>query len=120
MQIETMQIAEGDIYSLLGCSSGQAATSLGGLRSSGADGSDPIPLTDNSAQDSFPSWSSDGTTIAFQSDRDGDADIYIMNTAGGGVRQLTNDPRRISCPTGHQTAPCRRYRVPATVISRST
>ena len=30
--------------------------------------------------------------IAFASDRDGDDDIYVMDTDGGNVRQLTDDP----------------------------
>jgi hypothetical protein len=30
--------------------------------------------------------------IAFTSDRDGDSNIYVMDTDGGGVQQLTDDP----------------------------
>ncbi|TMG07619.1 MAG: hypothetical protein E6I02_05435, partial [Chloroflexi bacterium] len=32
--------------------------------------------------------------LVFYSDRDGDADIYTMDTDGGDIRQLTNDPGR--------------------------
>jgi Tol biopolymer transport system component len=32
--------------------------------------------------------------IVFYSDRDGDSDIYTMDTDGGDIRQLTNDPGR--------------------------
>jgi dipeptidyl aminopeptidase/acylaminoacyl peptidase len=37
-------------------------------------------LTDNSASDTYPSWSPDGSKLAFQSDQDGDYDIYSMDT----------------------------------------
>jgi Tol biopolymer transport system component len=30
--------------------------------------------------------------IAFDSNRDGDDDIYVMDADGGNVRQLTDDP----------------------------
>ena len=36
-----------------------------------------------------PSWSADGSRIAFQSYRDGDFQIYVMNSDGGGVDRLT-------------------------------
>ena len=39
-----------------------------------------------------PAWSPDGTRIAFQSKRDGDWDIYVMDTDGGNVQQLTDGP----------------------------
>jgi TolB protein len=38
-------------------------------------------LTDNPARDEIPAWSQDGR-IYFQSDRDGDMDIFVMNTNG--------------------------------------
>ena len=40
-----------------------------------------------------PTWSPDGTRIAFASDRDGDFDVYLMNADGSGVRQVTTEPR---------------------------
>jgi len=49
-------------------------------------------LTDNTAMDSQPSWSPDGSQIAFVSNRDnGYFDVYTMNTNGdaGSVRRLT-------------------------------
>ena len=49
-------------------------------------------LTDNNFElDASPSWSSDGSRIAFISDRDGDNEIYVMNIDGSGVIQLTDD-----------------------------
>jgi len=36
-----------------------------------------------------PAWSSDGRQIAFRSRRDGDLEIYVMNSDGSGPRRLT-------------------------------
>ena len=36
-----------------------------------------------------PAWSPDGSRIAFDSDRDGDREIFVMATDGTGVTQLT-------------------------------
>jgi Tol biopolymer transport system component len=37
----------------------------------------------------YLAWSPDGEDIAFTSDRDGDAEIYIMDQDGGNIQQLT-------------------------------
>jgi len=39
-----------------------------------------------------PTWSPDGSKIAFTSDRSGNYDIYVMNSNGSNVRQLTSSP----------------------------
>jgi Tol biopolymer transport system component len=39
-----------------------------------------------------PSWSPEGTKIAFTSDRDGNQEIYVMNADGTEQTNLTNDP----------------------------
>ena len=36
-----------------------------------------------------PAWSSDGRQIAFRSRRDGDLEIYVMNSDGSRPRRLT-------------------------------
>ncbi|MCZ6725008.1 MAG: DPP IV N-terminal domain-containing protein [Thaumarchaeota archaeon] len=46
-------------------------------------------LTVNNAAESTPRFSPDGSKIAFVSDRDGDFEIFIMNSDGSDQRQLT-------------------------------
>ncbi len=46
-------------------------------------------LTNNWATDTSPTWSPDGSRIAFLSDRAGSPQIYVMNADGSGVRRLT-------------------------------
>ena len=48
-------------------------------------------LTANYADSTYPRPSPDGRWIAFQSDRDGDFEIYVMNRLGGQIRQLTHN-----------------------------
>jgi hypothetical protein len=50
-------------------------------------------LFDYSAQsyDSAPAWSPDGRQIAFESNLDGDMEIFVMNADGSNVRQLTHN-----------------------------
>jgi WD40 repeat protein len=47
-------------------------------------------LTDQNADNRFPRVSPDGKRIAFTSNRDGNAEIYLMNVDGGAVTRLTN------------------------------
>ena len=56
-----------------------------------SDGENVVQLTDNYLGDGDPSWSSDGSKIAFASDRDGDWEIYIMDSDGENVVQLTDN-----------------------------
>jgi Tol biopolymer transport system component len=57
-----------------------------------ADGSDQTNLTNNSADESAPAWSPDGTKIAFGSGRDGDQEIYLMDADGSNPTNVSNDP----------------------------
>ena len=50
---------------------------------------DAVPLTDNDADDRAPAWTPDGAHLLFQSDRDGDWNIYLLNVADGAVARLT-------------------------------
>ena len=54
------------------------------------DGTQPTNLTNNPADDQFPAWSPDGKWIAFQSDRNGNTDIFIMRPDGSQATPLTN------------------------------
>ena len=49
-------------------------------------------LTSHSDSDRLPSWSPNGRHIAFHSDRDGDFEIYVMDSDGDNLRRLTNSP----------------------------
>ena len=57
----------------------------------GADGSDPTSLTNGRADEFNPSWSPDGTKIAFDRVIDGNSDIWVMNADGSDQTNLTND-----------------------------
>lgn len=48
-------------------------------------------LTHNIATDTAPAWSPDGTKIAFTSNRDGDYEIFTMETNGSNTIQLTDN-----------------------------
>jgi len=56
-----------------------------------ADGSEQTRLTDDMADARDPSWSPDGTAIAFDSNRDGDFEIYLIGADGSDLTQLTNN-----------------------------
>jgi hypothetical protein len=49
-------------------------------------------LTDNPADDMLPAWSPDGRSIAFVSTRDGNPEIYVMDSDGQNQRRLTFNP----------------------------
>ena len=59
-----------------------------------ADGGNLQRLTNHPNDDRNPSWSPDGKSIAFSSDRDGhfNNEIYVMDADGGNQKRLTNNP----------------------------
>ncbi len=56
--------------------------------------SDAHRLTNNGFTDDQAAWSPDSNHIVFQSNRDGDFEIYSMNVDGSQQTRLTNNPRR--------------------------
>ncbi len=54
-----------------------------------SDGSGLITLTNSI--DYYPSWSSDGLRIVFNSRRDGNWEIYTMNADGSNQTRITNN-----------------------------
>jgi TolB protein len=63
-----------------------------------ADGGNPLQLTADSGDNESPSWSPDGSLIAFSSTREGVARIYVMTAYG-------TDQRRLFTQKGEQTNP---------------
>jgi erythromycin esterase-like protein/dipeptidyl aminopeptidase/acylaminoacyl peptidase len=68
------------------------------------DDSDQVRLTGDEAQafaiawNTSPAWSPDGGQIAFQTNRDGNNEIYIMAANGSAVRNLTRHPASDASP----------------------
>jgi Tol biopolymer transport system component len=54
------------------------------------DGSDQREVTFSRGTDIDPSWSGDGTSIAFETNRNGNWDIYRVNADGSSPQALTN------------------------------
>ena len=64
-----------------------------------ADGSHQINITNNEKSDIQPTWSPDGTKIAFASTRDiMNEDIYVMDADGSNATRLTTHPQNDRCP----------------------
>ncbi|MBC8140787.1 MAG: PD40 domain-containing protein, partial [Armatimonadetes bacterium] len=61
------------------------------IYSMNSDDTSQIRLTNNTAEDTFPSYSADGNKIVFNSIRDGNYEIYSMNSDGTGQIRLTNN-----------------------------
>jgi Tol biopolymer transport system component len=69
------------------------------------DGSELTNLTKNPAQDVNPFWSPDGRRIAFESDREGFTHIFLMDTDGSNVLQLTSGEAQHQFPNANPWSP---------------
>jgi len=88
-----------------------------------ADGTGLINLTNHASDDTRPDWSPDGTLIAFQSNRHGNPEIYVMHADGSdgtNPRRLTVSPDRMPRPTGHRMARASPSRAAGMATRRST
>lgn len=64
----------------------------------------PVQVTSATGVEDYPAWSPDGRTLAYQSNQDGDWDIWIIQPGGGGrSTELQITPVRIDIPAGHLT-----------------
>ena len=63
-----------------------------------SDGTGLVRLTDDNMQDTHPTWSPDGTQIAFMSNRSHHNEIYIINRDGSGLRAVTAQGNGIPSP----------------------
>jgi Tol biopolymer transport system component len=54
-------------------------------------GGSPVKLTDGGGDDRAPVYSPNGSRILFDSTRDGNTEIYVMNADGSNQRRLTDD-----------------------------
>ena len=82
---------------------GQGAPCPGNLESDlwrmDADGSNPTQLTDKDCASRSPSWSPDGTRIAFASTLDAGEHIYALNVGNGQIDPVTSGPNWQGQPT---------------------
>lgn len=63
------------------------------------DGTNPVRLTNDPANDYAPALSPDGSKIVFVSNRDGNDEIYVMNADGSGQTRLTSNAAQDSDPS---------------------
>ena len=65
-----------------------------------ADGTAPVRLTTTTGSDFQPKWSPDGQRIAFQSNRDGNLEVYVMDADGSNQTRLTTTPPQLQLFVG--------------------
>lgn len=63
------------------------------------DGPRTSRFTFDAALDRFPLWSSDGTRIAFASNRTGNLDLYVKAASGAGVEEVLVASPQVETPT---------------------
>jgi len=62
----------------------------------GRDGGDARRLTTGTGVETYPSFSPDGTMIAFTGEYDGNPDVYVIPATGGVPRRLTYHPGTVA------------------------
>ena len=55
-------------------------------------------MTDGGGDHLKPTWSPDGRLVAYSSDQQGSADLYLMRADGTGVKRLTWTPHEETDP----------------------
>ncbi|MDD5397783.1 MAG: hypothetical protein PHU70_01765 [Dehalococcoidia bacterium] len=55
-----------------------------------SDGTNQTRVTDKPQVDTYPAWSPDGNRIAFQSNENGNFEVYVMYPDGSGRTRLTS------------------------------
>jgi Tol biopolymer transport system component len=70
---------------------GLGGASFMGLESPALADDGAVPLVSDSSDDIYPDWSPDGNWVAFESDRSGNYDIWIVPATGGTPIQVTSD-----------------------------
>jgi Tol biopolymer transport system component len=71
---------------------GRIAFAAGQIYTVLPDGTDRRQLTDSPGENRDPTWSADGSEIAFSTNRDGNFEIYKMDADGSNQIRLTNTP----------------------------
>jgi hypothetical protein len=64
-----------------------------------AHGGSAYRLTENDIWEKNLTWSPDGSRIAFEAERDGNKDVYVLEVKGGEFRRLTDDGAADTSPT---------------------
>lgn len=57
-----------------------------------ANGSNPVNLTKSPGRDRYAMWSPDGKQFTFNTNRDGNYEVYLMNADGSNQRNVSQAP----------------------------
>lgn len=63
-----------------------------GLLATDPDGSNAREIVSDTLFSAIAAWLPDGSRIVFSGEREGNADLYVVNADGSGVTRLTDDP----------------------------
>jgi Tol biopolymer transport system component len=73
---------------------------------SNLDGSDPVPVTNNTAFDGDPTFSPDGTQAVFVSSRDGNNDLFLLDIEDCNPADVsTCEPQRLTATAENESFP---------------